>query len=180
MEPLGVQMQVIPIENFNTSSVNFTEFCTSFAEERFAGGSMDASRLEYILDRKLITHIFSFEDAQKPYGYVLAVVTDQSLHYWFSFYDTDYMRSHSLGKWMMWRVIEWSQAQSLKYTYIGTCYREKSLYKVRDHKGTEFFDGTGWNSDTDFLKALCKADEELKEKDLLKLEWRDAFDGKAF
>ena len=180
MEPLGVQMQVIPIADFDTTSADFIQFCTSFAEERFAGGTMNASRLQYILDRKLITHIFSFKDAQKPYGYVLAVITDQSLHYWFSFYDTDYMRSHSLGKWMMWRVIEWSQAQGLEHTYIGTCYREKSLYKVRDHKGTEFFDGTGWNHDTNFLKALCKADETSKEKDLLKSEWREALIEKPF
>ncbi|MCX6379550.1 MAG: hypothetical protein NT023_08750 [Armatimonadetes bacterium] len=48
----------------------------------------------------------------------------------------------------------------MQYAYLGTCYQPKALYKVRDHKGCEFFDGTGWNDDKTLLKTLCNADSE--------------------
>ena len=173
IEPLGIEMVVVDRADFDTKNEDFVKFCQDYAEERFAGGSMSAERLAYVLERDLITHIFRFATADQTYGYVLAIVADGLLHYWFSFYDTDYMRSHSLGKWMMWRVIAWAQQRGLDYVYIGTCYREKSLYKVRDHKGAEFFDGRGWNADTGFLKELCRSDEDKKEQDLFKSAWRE-------
>lgn len=173
IEPLAIEMSVISRSDFDTNDASFVRFCQSYAEERFAGGSMSAERLAYVLDRELVTHVFRFAASEQTYGYVLAVVADGMLHYWFSFYDTEYMQSHSLGKWMMWRVIDWAQQQGLDYVYIGTCYREKSLYKVRDHKGAEFFDGRRWNADTDFLKALCRSDDTPRTADMLKTAWKD-------
>lgn len=173
IEPLNIQMEVLTRQDFNTSDQEFVQFCQAYAEERYAGGSMSAERLAYVLDRRLISHIFRFRSAEQLFGYVLAVVDEGMLHYWFSFYDTDYMRSHSLGKWMMWKVIDWSQQQGLSYAYIGTCYREKSLYKVRDHKGAEFFDGLRWNSDVAWLKELCRNDEAPKPADMIKSDRKD-------
>ena len=173
IQPLEIDMAVIDRHRFDTSDNAFVQFCSAYAEERFAGGNMSPKRLSYVLDRHLITHIFHFSRSTQTFGYVLAVIAKGMLHYWFSFYDTEYMRSHSLGKWMMWKVIDWAQQQALSYAYIGTCYREKSLYKVRDHKGAEFFDGKGWNSDTALLKELCRQDDETKATDMLKSEWRD-------
>ena len=129
---------------------------------------MDTQRLQYVLSRQLISHIFTFRNAEQTLGYVFAIIAGNTLHYWYSFYETEYMRSHSLGKWMMWKVIDWAQAQGLEYVYIGTCYREKSLYKVRDHKGAEFYDGIRWNSNLELLKQLCRTDESPKASDLLK------------
>ena len=171
--PLEISMEVVDKPDFDTADSAFIAFCTRYAEERFAGGSMDTDRLAYVLSRNLITHIFHFRQEETTYGYVLAVVAEGMLHYWFSFYDTNYMRSHSLGKWMMWKVIDWAQQQGLAYVYIGTCYREKSLYKVRDHKGAEFFDGRGWNADTSFLKELCHRDEVPKTTDMFKSAWKE-------
>lgn len=173
IQPLGIDMTVIDRPDFDTNDPAFVDFCQAYAEERFAGGSMSAERLAYVLDRNLVTHVFRFTSPDQTYGYVLAVVADGMLHYWFSFYNTAYMRSHSLGKWMMWRVIDWAQQRGLAHVYIGTCYREKSLYKVRDHKGAEFFDGRGWNTDTDFLKVLCRSDEEARPQDAFKSTWRE-------
>lgn len=173
VEPLNIAMQAVARKDFDTSDPAFVRFCQSYAEERFAGGSMSAERLAYVLDRALVSHIFRFTSSAQTYGYVLAVVADGMLHYWFSFYDTEFMQSHSLGKWMMWRVINWAQQQGLDYVYIGTCYREKSLYKVRDHKGAEFFDGRRWNADTDFLKELCRSDDAAPSADMLKTEHRE-------
>ena len=173
IQPLKIDMTVVGRSDFEASDEEFVQFCQAYAEERFAGGAMSAERLAYVLDRQLITHVFRFATSDKTYGYVLAVVAEGMLHYWFSFYDTDYMRSHSLGKWMMWKVIDWAQQQGLSYAYIGTCYRPKSLYKVRDHKGAEFFDGRGWNTDVAFLKELCQHDEDNKTTDMFKSEARE-------
>ena len=171
--PLSIEMEVLNRTDFDATDATFVQFCHAYAEERFAGGSMSPERLSYVLSRDLITQIFRFATPDKTYGYVLAVVAGDTLHYWYSFYDTDYMRSHSLGKWMMWKVIDWAQQQGLAYAYIGTCYREKSLYKVRDHKGVEFFDGRSWNDDTAFLKELCRSDEATKTADMLKSDWKN-------
>ena len=173
IQPLAIEMNVIERTAFDVTDEAFVQFCQSYAEERFAGGSMSSARLSYVFRRNLITHVFRFTTPGKTYGYVLAVVAEGMLHYWFSFYDTNYMRSHSLGKWMMWKVIDWAQQQKLTYAYIGTCYRQKSLYKVRDHKGAEFFDGQGWNADVSFLKTLCQRDEEAKTTDMLKSDERE-------
>ncbi len=169
IQPLAIRMSVQPKTSFDMQDRVFREFCTAYAEERFAGGSMDANRLAYVQQHDTLTHIFTFQSDEKVYGYVFAVLEGDMLHYWFSFYDTEFMRSHSLGKWMMWKVIDWAQQQQLAHVYIGTCYREKSLYKVRDHKGAAFFDGSKWNSDVELLKQLCKSDDQPRKKDLFKM-----------
>ena len=173
IQPLDIRMEVMDRNDFDATDEGFVQFCQAYAEERYGGGSMSPERLTYVLDRQLITHIFQFVGAEQHYGYVLAVVAEGMLHYWFSFYDTAYMRSHSLGKWMMWKVIDWSQQQGLLYAYIGTCYREKSLYKVRDHKGAEFFDGRRWNADVAFLKELCYSDDQARQADMMKSERKE-------
>lgn len=168
IEPLDISMEVHDKNDFNFQDEQFKQFCSDYAEERFSGGSMGNERLQYVLEREMLTHIISFYSGEKIFGYVFTVMKGDMLHYWFSFYDTEYMRSHSLGKWMMWKVIDWAHQQGLAHVYIGTCYREKSLYKVRDHKGAEFFDGSKWNKDTSLLKTLCKSDDEEKTSDLFK------------
>ncbi len=169
---LHLTMEVIPIEQFDVTDANFVAFCTQYAAERFAGGEMDPHRFAYILSRQLITHIIAFTDeAANTYGYVLVCQYGKMLHYWFSFFNTAYLKSHALGKWMMWKTIRWAKEHGLAHVYLGTCYRTKSLYKVRDHKGIAFFDGMGWNSDAQLLKSLCQQDEEpARQTDLFKLE----------
>ena len=50
----------------------------------------------------------------KLIGFVFAVLEGDMLHYWFAFFDTEYMRTHSLGKWLMWRVIKWGKENNCK------------------------------------------------------------------
>ncbi|HEB61815.1 MAG TPA: GNAT family N-acetyltransferase [Bacteroidetes bacterium] len=149
----------------------FIDFCMNYANQRFSGNAMTPERLKYILNSGIATDIFEFTNPENNHltGYVLAIVNDEMFHYWFSFYDTEYLESFPLGKWMMWRMIKWSQENKLKYIYLGTGYGIKSLYKIRDFKGLEYFDGNIWNSDIKLLKILCKSDEDNKEKDLFKL-----------
>ena len=62
---------------------------------------------------------------------------------------------------MMFSVIKWAHDQQLDHVYLGTCYGEKSLYKVRDFKGLSYYDGNQWNSDVKSLKLKCKTDSEF-------------------
>jgi len=68
------------------------------------------------------------------------------------------MKDFSLGKYIMEQVIYYAKSKKLKYVYLGTCYGNKALYKVRDFKGIEFYDGEIWNSNVKSLKEICKND----------------------
>jgi leucyl-tRNA---protein transferase len=162
---LNISVNAVPIADFDVNDPNFVKFCTEYAEERFTGGNMEAARLQTLLNRQAASHILVFKNEVQTFGYVLACMHGKGLHYWFGFFDTAYLQSHSLGKWMMWRTITWAKANGLEYVYLGTCYRKKALYKIRDFKGTEFFDGTGWNTDMEILKYLCDVDEKTERTD---------------
>lgn len=159
VEELEITMRVCPKDEFDPND-RFLAFCGSFAEERFSGSQKSEDRLKYILTRDVLTHIISFSSKEKPLGYVYASLSGGMLHYWFAFYDTAFLRSHSLGKWMMWKVISWAKEEGLQYAYLGTCYGSKALYKARNHKGVEFYDGQSWNSDIKLLKHLCRLDDD--------------------
>jgi hypothetical protein len=163
---------VIPTEKagFETENPSFISFCTDYAEERFLGGVMDEQRLRYVLSRDSLSHIFTFRSTEQIVGYVFTFLNQDILHYWYAFFDTAYLKTHALGKWMMWRMLRWAKDEGRQYVYLGTCYKEKALYKIRNHKGIEFFDGVGWNRDVKLLKHLCKADENghLRPYDLPK------------
>ncbi len=149
--------------DFNNEAT-FQKFCLDYAAIRF-DGAMPQARFDYIYDWPHLSHIFEFKAADGPIlGYVFAVMTDEILHYWFSFYDLQYSRL-GLGKWMMYKIIEWSKEKGLKEVYLGTCYGEKAMYKMRDFKGLSFFDGNTWNTDMKLLKQKCKSDHEFTADD---------------
>jgi arginine-tRNA-protein transferase len=168
VEPLDIQLKLIKKEDFDLQSPEFIRFCTSYAAERFHDGAMSQERLSYVLNRECASHLFEFRTENKVIGYVLAAISDNSLQYWYAFFDTDYMKSHSLGKWLMWRVIRWAKDNKLDYVYLGTSYGQHALYKIRDHKGLAYFDGNKWNSDLKQLKQLCKTDNGERSADLFK------------
>lgn len=149
--------EVVPIEKFDVNEAAFVSFCMDFAEQRFSE-SISEKRLNYILNNPSISHVFKFTLNDVEVGYVIAIIENGALHYWFAFFALDY-QVYSLGKWMMFSVIEWAAKNNLKHVYLGTCYGEKSLYKVRDFKGLRFFDGNQWNDDMKLLKQKCKADK---------------------
>lgn len=166
--PLGVELEVIPKDKFNLQDPNFKAFCERYINERIGDDNMSTERLDYILSREIGTHIFRFYNIEKELGYVFGVMNNDMLHYWFAFFDTEYMRSHSLGKWIMWRTIRWAADNNKKHVYLGTAYKNSALYKIRDHKGLAFYDGSGWNTDVNLLKNWCKTDEEPKPSDRFK------------
>lgn len=158
------------LKDFNFKNEKFLKFCLEYVKVRFSGNSMTRDRLLYILNSDIATDIFEFKDfkTDKILGYILAVVTKDTFHYWFSFYDFELINKFPLGKWMMWKMIKWSLENNIKYVYLGTGYGVKSLYKIRDFKGIEFFDGNGWNQDIILLKSLCDSDDLQKEEDYFK------------
>ena len=167
IEHLEIQLNCLTKNEVLHSDTKFHHFASTYVQERI-GDQMPISRLDYILTRPVGTHVFKFSQGENPVGYVLAYLSKKALHYWFSFFDTELMKSHALGKWMMWKIIKWAQEHNLDHVYLGTSYGTKSLYKIRDHKGLEFFDGSGWNTDTNQLKSWCKKDGEVHWGDRLK------------
>jgi len=171
--PLELTLEAHPRAEFDLADPRFRAFCTGFADERFSGGTMSAERLDYILGRETLTHVLTIRSRGERLAYVFTALSPGMLHYWFAFYDTQYLVSHSLGKWIMWRTIHWAREQGMRHVYLGTCYTEKALYKVRDHRGVEWFDGVGWSQDLDALKKLTAMDAEPRDRDLLKPPWTD-------
>lgn len=168
IEPLEIKMSLIPKEEFDLKDTTFTNFCACYINERIGDDNMSLERWDYILAQETGTHIFKFENSEKVLGYVLASINEELVHYWFAFFDTEYMRSHSLGKWMMWSVIDWSKSNGKKYTYLGTAYKPAALYKIRDHKGLEYWNGNEWNDEVKTLKGWCQTDLEEKTSDRFK------------
>ncbi|MBK8500887.1 MAG: GNAT family N-acetyltransferase [Saprospiraceae bacterium] len=168
IESLNIQLEVIDKDKVVTTDEGFLPFCENYISSRI-GEAMTVARLEYILGLTSGTHIFRFTKDHEVVGYVLAVINSQIVHFWFSFFDLDLMKTHSLGKWMMWSVIRWAMDHEKKHVYLGTAYGEKALYKVRDHKGLSFYDGNGWNQDMDLLKIWCKTDQDRNATDRFKL-----------
>ncbi len=156
---INPSFQVIPIKEFDINEKKFFNFCLNYGKNRFSEG-LDGERLKYILNTKSISHIFVFKIEDKTVGYVITIIENGTLHYWFSFFDLDHQK-YSLGKHMMFNVIKWASNNNLKYVYLGTCYGEKSLYKVRDFKGLSFFDGNQWSNDMKLLKQKCKSDKHF-------------------
>ncbi len=152
-------IKIPSICDFDVDNKDFQNFCLAYAEKRFSE-PIDLARLQYILNTKSISFFFEFEIDNKKVGYVIAIIEGNTLHYWFSFYDLEYQK-YSLGKFMMFSVIDWAKKNNLEYVYLGTCYGEKSLYKVRDFKGLSFFDGNNWNQDMKLLKHKCKTDAKF-------------------
>lgn len=170
VEALDLRLEVIPKAEFDLDDPDFQALCAAYIQERIGDEQMSEARWRYILSWDLGSHLFRFTfPSGQLAGFVLAALDDEMLHYWFAFFDTAYMRSHSLGKWMMWRVIAWAKEHQRKYVYLGTAYKPGALYKIRDHKGLRFFDGHAWNSDMKALKAQCEQDETPLAMDRFKL-----------
>ncbi len=137
---------------------DFIDFCISFSKERFSNNTLTKDRLQLIFSRKNFNNIYTFSIDKKVIGYVLWYENENIIHYWFSFYDTNYLKEFPIGKYMMEHLVYYAKENNKKYIYLGTCYGKKALYKVRDFKGIEFYDGNNWVNDIRILKNKCKSD----------------------
>jgi arginine-tRNA-protein transferase len=169
------KMETFPINweckekiNFPLEEPEFRSFCLRYSALRFLGGGLEEDRLSYILHRDNATHVLTYSIGEKKIAHVLMGLHGRALHYWFAFLDSEWDAEAPLGKWVMWRTIVWAKEQGFDQIYLGTCYGKRSLYKVRDHKGVEFFDGEKWSTDLNELKRRCNEDGTDRDRDLLK------------
>lgn len=168
--PLQISLELIPISEFNSFD-QFYEFAKDYSEERIGEDKMPEDRIQYIINRSYLSHILVFKSGDRTLAYILAMITDQCFHYWFSFYDTSYLEKNiPLGKWLMWKCIHLAKEMGLNYIYLGNGYLEKSLYKSRDFSAIEYYNGNIWSSDQKSLQQLCIEDAELKSLDDFKLK----------
>ncbi len=171
MDDLDSTLKVVRKEDFRFDH-EFMEFASHYAQERFKGGEMSEERLNYLISRLELTTVLVYSDQTegKPIAYVLCCIDERMVHYWFSFLDLGLLKEKPLGKWVMLDAISQAKEWGKSYVYLGTCYGTKSLYKVRDFKGVEFFTGGGWCDDVAIIKEWCKTDDQNKEIDRYKLE----------
>ena len=156
-EKLDISYKILDKSKFNHSR-EFKNFFLNYSKKRFSNKSLSRERLDLILIRENYNKIFIFYRKNNPIGYVLTYTNENMIHFWFSFYDTKFMKNFSLGKYIMEQVIFYSKKHKINFVYLGTCYGKKALYKVRDFKGIEFYDGNEWNDNVKVLKKLCKKD----------------------
>lgn len=135
---------------------NFLNFVQSYSQARFSSGMMSLDRIEYIMRFFSHSFVYSFRKENSILGYVLMIEMPRAQHYWYSFYDIDQRANLPLGKWLMTKMIINAKIENKKHIYLGTCYGSRSLYKMRDYKACQYFDGMMWNSDMKNLKQKCK------------------------
>jgi len=163
MQVLSPVISLVSKENLIKDPA-FKKFCMDYAANRF-DGQMSEERFNYIINWPYLESILKFETSTgELMGYVFGIIDRDIFHYWFSFYELDFPQS-GLGKWMMYKSIEWAKDNHFKEVYLGTCYGEKAMYKIRDFKGLEFFDGNAWSNDIKKLKLKCKTDSEKHTDD---------------
>jgi len=161
MEMEEVIINNVPIEEYNIEEPDFLNFCETYILERFPEGAMPMERFKYILNHNLTTHILEFRTTdQSLLGVIITSQQESMMHYWFAFFDNSFRDNAPIGKWIMWQSINWAKATGMRKIYLGTCYETKSLYKARDFKGVEFFDGEVWSSNLKELKRRVKEDSE--------------------
>lgn len=168
-ENFPVDRQWIEKKDFGLVIPEVRSFWLRFCEVRFRNGKMDKRRLDYILKSPFVTGMIRYSVGDVHVGDVLISHHGNILHYWFSFYELEKYKEFPLGKFLMLDVIRQCKEKGLSYVYLGTCYGVESLYKVRDFKGIEYFDGMGWRKDVEVLKEWCRGDGESLPADRFKM-----------
>ncbi len=154
-ENLHLTFEMVPKNKIDFEEIK--NFAWKYVRERI-GEAMTPDRLAYIFHFPLLNHIAVFKSFNKIVGYVWIIENETLRHYWFSFFDTKLL-VNGIGKHIMELMISDSRNRGQKHIYLGTCYGAKAMYKIRDFKGVEFFDGNRWNSDVKLLKNKCKSDK---------------------
>ncbi|NPA43243.1 MAG: GNAT family N-acetyltransferase [Chlorobi bacterium] len=154
-EPLDLRYELV--DKADISPEEMTPLIEAYTRVRMPG-VMPPERLKYIYDFDWFNRVAVFRSQNRPVGYVWLVDRPDMRHYWFAFFQPDLIRT-GLGKRMMETLISDAAERHIPHVYLGTCYGPKALYKVRDFRGVEYFDGNGWTSDLNRLKARCKGEE---------------------
>lgn len=167
-EDFTVNHEWIPKRDFISYVSEHKKFWMHYCAKRFSGDAMNEERLQYIVESPFATAIIRFTLDDIHAGDVIVSHQDDMLHYWFCFYDLEHFDGLPLGKYLMLQVIRLCHEDEYRFVYLGTCYGDRSLYKARDFRGIEFFDGAGWQNDLNRLKKWCHQDKEESSLDRFK------------
>ncbi len=129
-----------------------------YFKQRHGEGVMPAARIDDLFTKDLPLRIVRYMNEGTPVGYVLEVVENDFIHYWFSAYELEYAYT-SLGMWLMIDAARRAKEEGRTYLYVGTGYGEKAKYKT-NLPDIEFWDGTSWQDDAKELRSRMKADGE--------------------
>ena len=113
-EKLDISYKILDKSEFKHSR-EFKNFCLNYSKERFSNKPLSRERLDLILIRENYNKIFIFYRNNNPIGYVLTYTNANIIHYWFSFYDTKFMKDFSLGKYIMEQVIFYAKNQKINF-----------------------------------------------------------------
>jgi len=122
--------------------------------------NITANSIRKTILNKYFTHLFVFMDSTNKhiFGYCIANIDDEIIHYAYPFYEIDYFEKNA-GMGMMLKVLEYAHQLNKKYFYLGTIYTKESLYKLQ-FEGLEYFTGFKWSENLDELKNLIENPSE--------------------
>ncbi len=158
-EAFNFQYTLLEKSTFLQQEEAFLEFAWNYVQQRIDVAYMPIQRIKYIIHSTYYTHVLVVYHEGQIIAYVLLGKDAGAIHFWFSYFDVDFMQSFPLGKWLMLYTILEAKSNGIPFAYLGTCYKKKSLYKIRDFKAVQFFDGTTWSDDIQELKRRCGQDE---------------------
>ncbi|HYF29284.1 MAG TPA: GNAT family N-acetyltransferase [Candidatus Paceibacterota bacterium] len=136
----------------------FLDCFLAYFAGRHTDSSMPRARVLGILESALPLRGVRYDTETGPVAYVLEVVGETFIHYWYSCYDLAYVEK-SLGMWLMLDSVRQAKAGGKAYAYLGTAYGDKGKYKM-NLEPLEFWDGTKWNANPTLLKQRIKEDAE--------------------
>lgn len=151
-----MEVELVDLDKFEYD-YTIGKFAKEYYDSRFGPKTMSAERVKWIFTGGAFTHTYVVKDRESGnvVGYCPVLMTDETLHYAYPFYNAEYFE-RNLGMGMMVNAIQSAKEKGLKYVYLGTCYNHSSLYKTQ-FDGIEWFNGEGWSSDVEALKMLCKS-----------------------
>jgi arginyl-tRNA--protein-N-Asp/Glu arginylyltransferase len=172
----AVRVQLVPKAEFSISE-SAVAMCQEYTAARWSSGMVARERLERLFQSAITTHVLCFTSQQTGHdvGWVTLYVEPSTCAFYSNaFYDIAWL-DRSLGRYMMLSAAEWCASASIQYLYLGTCYSEQSLYKVR-HPGCEFFNGFRWSSDLQELRYLISRQSQEQQSHLFETaEYVQAF-----
>jgi len=83
--------EVTPFPEFSYVDDNFLTFCLEYFSKRHGPKVMSKDRLRCILKSDLVSHITTYKKGKEVVAYIFEVEDEKMTHYWFSFYDLQFV-----------------------------------------------------------------------------------------
>lgn len=150
---LALSLESIP---YNAYSWEIGKLAKDFYE-KFGDSVFTANKIKEVLtdaQKSNFNRLFVFTNTitGKAVGYCIAFESKDIIHYSYPFYIEE-SAEPSRGLGMMTAVISWAKEMKKKYVYLGSLQRPSDTYKLQ-FTGSEWFDGTKWQTDITPLKKI--------------------------